>query len=347
LSVLFGISLIFTTASSLSQQPPAKSSKASDAPVAVIEAVTFEGAATLSEDVRAEITSALRGETRHPDWLKRFQARAQREFINTGYFDAAVTTRVNSSRQVNGVEHVTMLVTVNAGPRYHVKSINWKPTAPLPETELNSLSGIHVGDLFNMSKLGTTMAAVQGALRAHGFKESSIVPGFNLLRNEAQVELYLDVDSGMKDAAYQQPVCTKPSEAEVRESTLAPSAGYDPKRNGQLDLARAQLQAEQLGKRVLIFVGGEWCAPCVALERTITQSSRLTAILHDHFVPLYLNAGDGDECALRKLPDTRSYPMVYVFDAKGKLLAAHNPTDWLAFEGFDAQRIEAFLHDWQ
>ncbi|MGH9568617.1 MAG: thioredoxin family protein, partial [Candidatus Angelobacter sp.] len=122
---------------------------------------------------------------------------------------------------------------------------------------------------------------------------------------------------------------------------------YEPKRNAQLDIARARLQAERSQKRMVIFAGGAWCAPCIALERAINKSSRVTSILKDHFVVVYVDVAQTNDCALKDLPSTWSSPMVYVFDVTGKLLASHNPTDWQAFEGFDPHRIEAFLRTWQ
>jgi hypothetical protein len=87
----------------------------------------------------------------------------------------------------------------------------------------------------------------------------------------------------------------------------------------------------------------------VALERTLTKSSRLTSILDESFVVVYVDVGDEstNECARRNLPNATTYPMGYVLDAKGKLLASHNPVDWESLEGFDSQRIEAFLRSWQ
>jgi thioredoxin-related protein len=115
---------------------------------------------------------------------------------------------------------------------------------------------------------------------------------------------------------------------------------YQENRNGQLDLARAELEAERLRKIVFLFVGGDWCAPCGALKRTFTKRSSLTRILNDNFVVVYLNVSkeNTNECALRNLPDIPSYPTVYFFDAKGTLLASHNrltgsPSKFLTLSG--------------
>lgn len=340
---------LFMEAHSVSQQSQPPKSGESDRLVAVIDAVTFAGAMTVSNDAKAAIASALCGETHHTDWLGRFQARAQRELQNSGYLEAVVTTKINSSRQADGVQHVTMVVAATEGPRYRVEGIHWTGPSPISEAELEHLSGLHPGDPFSANAFETTIAVVRGALAERGFRQSVIVPSWNLSREKGTVALYLDVTAGAKEANPQPPACIQLSDAEVHGAPFVPSTAYDPKRNGELDIARAELDAERLHKKVLIFVGGEWCALCVALERTFTKSPRLTSIMNGSFVVVYVDVGDENtnECVRRNLPNASTYPMVYVLDAKGKVLTSHDPVDWQSFEGFDSKRIEVFLRSWQ
>lgn len=349
LCLIVTLSVMLIATSSVSQQTPTPKSGGPDEPIAFIDTVTFEGATTVSNDVKAAIAGALRGETRHLDWPRRFQAKAQREFQNAGFLDAAVTTKVNSSRHPDGLEHVTMLVAVVEGPRYYIESIKWTGSTQLSPGELERLSGLHSGDPFSVTALTTAGPVVRGAFAERGFRDAYVAPSFNKSPESAKVALYMDVTAGAKDANFQPPTCNQLSAAKVRSAPFVPSTTYDPKRDGELDIARAELEAERLRKKVLVFVGGQWCAPCVALERAFTKSSRLTAILNDRFVVVHVNFGEGNtnECALRSLPNAAAYPMVYVLDAKGKLLASHNPVDWQSFEGFDSQHIEAFLRSWQ
>lgn len=342
LFLVVGISLIFTAISSLSQQSAAKES---GVPVAFIDTVTFEGATTVSNDVKATIASALRGETRRSDWLEKFQAKAQRKFQDAGFLDAAVTTKVSASHETAGVAHVTMLVTVIEGRRYYIESIKWPGSSPISEVELEHLSNLHARDIFNFTSIQTTISAVNNELMERGFRNAVIAPSFNKSPETAKVTLYLEVIPGEKDTNFRPPTCNQPSVADIRSAPFVPSTTYDPKRSGQLDIARAEVEAERTHKKVLIFVGGEWCAPCMALERELAKNPKLTALLSDTFVVVHISATEENtnQCARKNLPNGNAYPWVYVFDAKGKLVGSHNPADWQSFEGFDSQRIESFL----
>jgi hypothetical protein len=291
--------------SSIPQESSGQKSEGPDEPIAIIDAVTFEGATTLTDDVKARITTALSGETRHSDWLQRFEAKAKKEFHNDGFLDAALTTKVNSSRQVDGVEHVTMLVTPTEGPRYRIQSINLVGLSPISDAELRRFGTVHPGDFFNGIAIQNTMAAIRSELAERGFKESSVVPSWRLSRDKATVAVYLDIATGEKDTNIQPATCNPPSATDVRIAPFVPSTGYDPQRNGELDIARAELEAERRHKKVLILIGGDWCPPCVALERKLMKDSSLSAILKDSFVVVYLNVSEGNrnECAFRKLPN--------------------------------------------
>lgn len=350
LSLLVLILLTFAATSSIiSQQSATKQSEDSDRPIAVIDAVTFEGATTVSDDVKAAIAGALRGETRHADWLKRFQAKALRDFQDAGFLDAAVETRINASRQTDGAAHVTMLVAVTEGRRYRIESVKWAGSSPISEAELEHLSNLHAGDFFSIASIQTTIAAVKNALVERGFRNSAIAPQFKKSPENATLTLYLEVIPEEKDANFQPSTCNQPSAAEVRSASFTPSATYDPKRNGQLDIARAEVEAEQTHKKVLVFVGATWCAPCMALERAVTKNPELAALLRDRFVVVHVSVTEENmnECVRKSLPNSYDYPMVYVLDGKGKLLASHSPVDWQSFEGFDPQRIEVFLRGWK
>lgn len=343
------VSIFFITAPSVSQQSPLAKSGEPDQLVAVIDAVTFEGAKTVGSDAIAAIATALSGETHNSDWLSRFQAKAEREFQNYGYLTAVVTTKIESSRQANGVQHVAMLVAATEGPRYRVQGVHWRRPSPISETELEDLSSLHPGDPYSLTAFETTIAVVRAALAERGFRRPAIAHSFYFSGEDGTVALELEAITEAKETNVEPPTCNHLSGAEVNGGPFVPSTAYDPKRNGELDMARAELEAERLHKNVIVFVGGEWSPECVALERTFTRSSRLTSILNRSFVVVYVDVGDENTnaCALRDLPTASSYPMVYVLDAKGKLLASHQPVDWESLEGFDPRRIETFLRSWQ
>jgi thiol-disulfide isomerase/thioredoxin len=340
-----GISLIFTATSSISHQSATKESRGPDEPVAFIDAITFEGATTVSDDVKATIAGALRGETRRSDWLKKFQAKAQRKFQEAGFLDATVIPKINASHETDGVAHVTMLVAVTEGRRYCIESIKWTGSSPISKVELEHLSNLHVGDIFSFTSVGTTVSSVTNELVERGFRSAVIAPSFNKSPETARVTLYLEVIPGERDTNFRPPTCHQPSVADVRSAPFVPSTTYDPKRSAQLDIARAEVEAERTHKKVLIFVGGEWCAPCMALEHELAKNPNLTALLSDTFVVVHVNATQENTspCTRKNLPNGNAYPWVYVLDANGKVLASHNPADWQSFEGFDSQRIESFL----
>ena len=349
-SVQLGLSLVLIATFSVSQQSPIHdgSDVVSVKAIAVIETIKFEGATSLGKEEKEAIAGSLSGETTHSDWLQRFQAKALRQFQNAGFLDASVTAKVESSREVDGVEHVAMSLAVMEGARYRIESVDWTGSSLVLPAELERLSGLHTGDTFDRTAIATAVAVLRGAFAERGFREAVVVPQFRKSPKTARVALTVDIIEGPKDAKFEPAICKQLSAQQVRQTPYIPSTNYDSKRDGQLDIARAEIEAERLQKNVLVFVGGQWCAPCVALERAFTGSPALTEIRDRKFVVVHINVGEENTngCALRNLPNASAFPMVYVLNEKGTILASHNPVDWQTFEGFDPQHIKDFLNRW-
>ena len=72
-------------------------------------------------------------------------------------------------------------------------------------------------------------------------------------------------------------------------SKYAPVTTYDPKRNGEMDIKDAVLEARRTGKRVLVDVGGEWCIWCHILDKFFDQNPKLLEYREQNYVMVKLN----------------------------------------------------------
>ena len=138
---------------------------------------------------------------------------------------------------------------------------------------------------------------------------------------------------------------------------LAPFAGalaqalpdrFDPQRDAAKDLAAALARAKADGKRVIVDVGGEWCAWCHILDRFFASNARLDALRGEHYVWLKVNFSKENEnrAFLARWPKVAGYPHLFVLDADGRLLHSQNTGALELGKSYDPAKVRAFLERW-
>jgi len=129
------------------------------------------------------------------------------------------------------------------------------------------------------------------------------------------------------------PVVTKPEDF---------SSAYDPKRDPEKDLAMAEVQAKQAHKRILMVVGGDWCAWCKNLEKFYTEHADVLALRDANYLVLKVNMSSLNEntAFLLHFPKIPAYPYFFVLDADGKLLKAQSSGELEA--GADSYYVKPF-----
>ncbi len=127
------------------------------------------------------------------------------------------------------------------------------------------------------------------------------------------------------------------------------SKTYAPEHDPEADLEFALKEAEETQRRVLIFVGGNWCPWCRALDQFLMQEKpALNAFLHRHYVLLkvYYGKENYNRNFLSGFPLMPGTPHFYVLEADGTLIHSQ-PTEVLEKgRSYDGLKLRAFLEKW-
>ena len=131
--------------------------------------------------------------------------------------------------------------------------------------------------------------------------------------------------------------------ADSRYSGSVTRRVFDPARDAQADLYRAEEQATTEHKNILVDVGGNWCPSCIALDQTLRNDSSLHALLQSEYVVLHVNwsSDNRNQRVLSQYPKPHGYPALYVLRPNGGLVKAEN-TDELSGS---PEQGTAYSHD--
>ena len=98
-----------------------------------------------------------------------------------------------------------------------------------------------------------------------------------------------------------------------------PADPYDPKAKADLAIAKAQARAKAAGKRLLIDMGGNWCADCIVLT-AVMNLPQAKAFIDQHFEVVTVDVGQFDknlQVPARFKVQLKAVPCVVVLDAQG------------------------------
>ena len=106
------------------------------------------------------------------------------------------------------------------------------------------------------------------------------------------------------------------------QSSYAPVAKYDPKRDAAQDIRDAAAEAKRTNRRVLLEVGGEWCSWCHHMDDFFTANSDLTSLRDKSFVTVKINFSEENpnKGVLAQYPAIAGYPHLFVLDSDGGLV---------------------------
>jgi hypothetical protein len=349
LTYFLGFLLLAVNASAQSKpETPAQSVTPAESPTVVVDAVKIEGGTELTPDEKTSIANSLQGETAHSDWLDRLKANATRQLRNDGFLDGTADAKVEPIRLLDRKEHVAVLLALTAGPRYSIQTVWWSGASIFSTAQLANLSLLKVGEVFRPPALRESISLINKGYADRGYNAALVMPIFQKYPETGKVAIYLQITEGMKSAESKPLQCKEYSAQDIRNTPYVPSLTYDPKIDGQMQIARAQLEAQRTNKKLLLIVGGNSCGWCHLLDRTFQRNPATTALRDNIFIALHVDVSEdnSNECALRAYPKVPSFPFIYVLDARGKLLGTEDTTDWESSDGYDPHRIEAFLNKW-
>jgi len=120
---------------------------------------------------------------------------------------------------------------------------------------------------------------------------------------------------------------------------------FDPQRDAAADLRQALALAGEEGKKVLVDVGGEWCAWCHIFDRFVAARPQVQKVLQDRYVLLKVNYSpqNRNEQLLSRWPKATGYPHFHVLDAAGAWVASQPSGQLEAGRDYDEAKVLAFL----
>jgi thiol:disulfide interchange protein len=123
---------------------------------------------------------------------------------------------------------------------------------------------------------------------------------------------------------------------------------FDPKRDAAADVKTALERAAATGRRVLVYVGGEWCTWCHVLDRFFTAKPELKRLRDNWYVVVKVNWSPENTNAalLKRWPAITGYPHFFVLDAGGRLLHSQQTSALESGSTYDAASVRAFLVRW-
>ncbi len=135
------------------------------------------------------------------------------------------------------------------------------------------------------------------------------------------------------------------------DSELIPdySRTYDPKRDPFADGRKAIINAQTTQRRILIELGGNWCAWCKKMDRFIKNNKKIKKKLYENFVVLKVNVSDENDNHefLSSFPKTFGYPHFFVSGRDGSVLFSKDTAELLENGQYSEKRFLEFIERWR
>jgi thiol:disulfide interchange protein len=123
---------------------------------------------------------------------------------------------------------------------------------------------------------------------------------------------------------------------------------FDPTRDAAADVAQAVSIANAQGKRVIVDVGGEWCAWCHIMDRFFDANADVRALIDAKYVWVKVNYSkeNRNQALLSRWPGIDGYPHLFVLDANGRLVHSQDTSLLESGRGYDKAKFVAMLRRW-
>jgi len=124
---------------------------------------------------------------------------------------------------------------------------------------------------------------------------------------------------------------------------------YDPTRNPIDDGIEALKLAKKTNRKVLIEVGGNWCAWCHRLDKFLHTHPQLKNDFFNTFVLVKVNVSEANDNKefLKVFPPANGYPHMYVTDKNGKIIESKDTADFLIKKRYSVSRFYEFINKWK
>ncbi|HEU5457314.1 MAG TPA: thioredoxin family protein [Terracidiphilus sp.] len=134
----------------------------------------------------------------------------------------------------------------------------------------------------------------------------------------------------------------------IPSATSGPAPAFDPKRDASEDIQVAIAEAQRTHKRILLYVGGDWCVYCAELKALFQAHPDLADLRNQRFVTVHVfyDHENHNSKALAPYGQFVGIPHFFVLDSNGRLLHSEHLVDLRENGRYDAARMRAFLELW-
>lgn len=124
---------------------------------------------------------------------------------------------------------------------------------------------------------------------------------------------------------------------------------YDAARDPVDDLRLAVSRARQNNLRILLVVGGDWCAWCHIMDDYIATNAIVREEFGQSFLILKVNTNqrNPNEAFLSRFPRSNGYPDFFVLDSDGSYLSQQDTSELEQRNGYNSARMIAFARRWR
>lgn len=124
---------------------------------------------------------------------------------------------------------------------------------------------------------------------------------------------------------------------------------YDAARDPAADLRLAVSRAQRNNLRILLVVGGDWCAWCHIMDDYIATNASVREEFGQSFLILKVNMNqrNPNEAFLSRFPPSEGYPDFFVLDSDGSYLAQQDTGELEQGNGYNTARMIAFARRWR
>ncbi len=133
-----------------------------------------------------------------------------------------------------------------------------------------------------------------------------------------------------------------------RRAAYAPVHEFDSKRDAGADVQAAIAEARLTGKRILLYIGGNWCAYCGQMGELLHNNPDLFQLRETSFITVYVYYGpeNYNKAALSNYGKVLGVPHLFVLDSDGTLLHSQHLLDLRANGGYSPAKMKEFFKQW-
>ncbi|MCY4058627.1 MAG: thioredoxin family protein [Gammaproteobacteria bacterium] len=126
---------------------------------------------------------------------------------------------------------------------------------------------------------------------------------------------------------------------------------YDRERDPNKDLEDTVARATKEDKRILLFVGGDWCGWCKVFERVVRDNESLYRAMGEAFVVMKVDHARWGRNGrfLRRYPKAPGFPHFYVLEKDGSLLHSQGSRELETEDesSYNPESVLLFIDHWR